>query len=126
MAFDFAAAKKRVRRIVHDTLAITAEYDDADTVEPVPLRVRWHYKQTVVGDLEAQGYPQSIDTINKVVFDREELAAKNVVISRGGRLKFTADGFGNAVVAVDTKDTMAGPTEEIWYVGRQPDGELNP
>ena len=126
MAFDFAAAKARTRRIVHDTLAIAAEYDDADLVVPVPLRVRWHYKQTVVGDLETQGFPQSIDTINKVIFDRAELTVKGVTISRGGRLKITADGFGNAVLAIDTQDAMAGPTEEIWYVGRQPDGELNP
>lgn len=124
MAFDFAAAKKQVRRTVHDTLSIAAEYDDADLAAPVPLRVRWHNKLTAVGDLDNTGYPMSIDTQDKVIFDMAELVVKNVTISRGGRLKITADGFGGQVLLIDSRDPKTGPIEEIWLVGKQ-NGEFN-
>lgn len=126
MAFDFAAAKQQARRIVHDTLAINAEYIDADLPAPVPLRVRWHNKLTTVGDIETSGYPMSLDTINKVIFDIDELALKGVSISHGGRLKITAGGFSGQLLVTDTREPKTGPIEEIWYVGVLSNGADNP
>lgn len=95
-------------------------------VVPEPLRVRWHNKLTEFGDIENTGYPMSIDTIDKVIFDRDELGAKGITINRGGRVKITADGFGGQVLSVDTRDPKAGPTEEIWLVGKLSDGSEYP
>lgn len=118
MPFDFAKAKAQVRRIVHTTLAIDAEYMDDSLLAPQPLRIRWHNKLMQFGDLENAGYSTVIDGINRVIFDRDELLEKGVTISRGGRLKITAAGYDNAELAMDTKDELAGPTEEIWIAGK--------
>lgn len=118
MAFDFAAAKSRVQRIVHDTLAIEAEYDDGDLLVPVPLRVRWHNQLAATGDLNGEGFPVSIDTIDKVIFDVAELTTKKVTISRGGRLKLTAPFYGGQVLVIDTRDPKSDAAREIWHVGR--------
>lgn len=126
MGFDFAAAKAQVRRTVHDTLSVDAEYADGGVVAPVALRVRWHNKLTTVGDPINEGYPVSIDTIDKVIFDMDELTAKNVKISRGGRLKITAKNFGGQILAIDTRDPKCGPTEEVWLVGKLNSGKQYP
>lgn len=118
MAFDFAAAKGRLQRIVHDTLAIPAEYDDGDLLVPVPLRVRWHNQLAATGDLNGEGYPVSIDTIDKVIFDVAELTEKKVKISRGGRLKLTAPFYGGQALVIDTRDPKSDAAREIWHVGR--------
>lgn len=118
MAFDFAAAKARVQRTVHGTFGTPAEYDDGDLAEPVPLRVRWHNQLAATGDLNGEGYPVSIDTIDKVIFDVAELTTMNVKISRGGRLKLTAPFYGGQVLVIDTRDPKSDAAREIWHVGR--------
>lgn len=118
MAFDFAAAKASVQRIVHDTLATPAEYDDGDMLAPASLRVRWHNQLAATGDLNGEGYPVSIDTIDKVIFDVAELTEKKVKISRGGRLKLTAPIYGGQVLVIDTRDPKSDAAREIWHVGR--------
>ena len=123
MAFDFAAAKKLVRRTVHTYLAIDALYWDQRLAAPVKLRVRWHYKQAPVGDLENQGYPVYLDLVEKVIFDKDELALKGVQIVRGGRVQITADGF-DGYLAVDAREAEAGPVEESWRVGKLQHGGL--
>lgn len=126
MPFDFAELKARVRRTVHATFGITAEYwlNDADV--PVPLRVRWHNKLTVVGDPNGDGFPVSLDTIDRVIFDMDELTEKTVTISRGGRLKITAKNYGGQVLTIDSREPKCGPTEEIWLVGKLANGSQYP
>lgn len=123
MGFDFAAAKARARRIVHDTLALEAEYWDQRLAAPVKLRVRWHYKQAPVGDLENQGYPVYLELVQKVIFDKDELALKGVKIARGGRVRITAEGF-DGYLSIDSQDVEAGPVEEAWRVGTLQHGGL--
>lgn len=122
MGFDFAAALGKVRRIVHDTFAMDAVYIDSTLAGPVPLRVRWHYKQVVSGDLEGEGYASVIDLIEKAIFDKAELTARGVTVERGARIKFIAEGF-SATLIVDTKDESdSGPVDEAWRVSKAPDG----
>lgn len=118
MAFDFAAAKQRLRRTVHKTLAIAATYESKYLVKPEPLRVRWHNKLTDLGDLDSQGYPTSIDTIDKVVFDRDDLIARGIKVAKGGIVTITADGFDGQRLVIDKRDPRCGPTEEIWHVSK--------
>jgi len=126
MKFDFAAAKALARRTVHDTFGLDAEYQDDSTAAPVPLRVRWHNKMTAVGDPNGEGFPVTIEGIDKVIFDLDELAEKNLQIVRGGELKITAKGFGGQILAIDTRDPRCGPTEEIWHVGKLQRGRQHP
>jgi hypothetical protein len=125
MAFDFAAAKARVHRIVHDTLAVDATYEDDVVTVPVPLRVRWHDKLAATGDLNGDGYPVSIDTIDRVFFDVAELVVKNVTITRGGIVKFTAGYFAGLVLVIDTRDPKSDAAREIWHASRD-NGRFNP
>lgn len=116
MGFDFAAQKARSSRIVHDTFAMDMTYQDERLIAPVALRVRWHYKQAPVGDIEGEGYAVFLDYVEKVIFDKEELAAKGVVVRRGGRLTIRATGF-EGVLTIDSKEKTTGPVGEAWRVG---------
>ncbi len=122
--FDFAALKATTRRIVHDTLSMDALYYDKSLAAPVALRVRWHYKQAPVGDIENEGYPMYLDLVEKVIFDKEELALKGVTVVRGGRVQVTSPGF-EGYLAVDTQDgENVGPVVEAWRVGKLQRGNL--
>lgn len=124
MAFDFAAALARNHRIVHDTLSLEALYWDSALAAPVKLRVRWHYKQAPIGDIESAGYPMYLDLVEKVIFDKEELALNGVTIHRGGRVQVTSPGF-SGYLAVDVQNTdNVGPVNEAWSVGKLQRGDL--
>jgi len=116
MAFDLAAAKAVARRVVHDTMSLDAIVEHRTLPAPTALRVRYHGKQSVIGDLQSEGYPMMIDGIDRVIFDTEELLLKGVVVERGFKITITSKGWNNAVLAVDTQDKSEGPIEEIWRV----------
>lgn len=118
MAYDHAATRRLRAKVVHDTLAIAATYFDDSLAAPVELRVRWHNKQTLRGDLDSQGYSQFIDSIDRVVFSPSELIEKGIEVVRGALVTITALGFDNAKLHIDTRDETAGPGEEIWLVGK--------
>ena len=115
--FDFADLIARSRRVVHNVFAVSATYGDDTMAAPEVLRVRWHYKQAPLGDLENTGYAMIVDTIEKAIFDKDELLAKGIKIKTGGRLTITAPGF-EAVLAVDSQDDEPGPVNEAWRVGK--------
>jgi len=118
MPFDFAALKARTRRVVHDTLAVAALYDHVGLVVPVELRVRWHNKIARFGDIENVGYAEIIEGINRVIFDRDELNEKGVVLERGGRVTLTPPQYHGAVLVLDTMEPDTGPIDQTWLVGR--------
>jgi hypothetical protein len=114
---DFAALIARSRRVVHRTFAFACEYADDVVVVPTPLRVRWHYRQAPIGDIENTGYAMVIDEIEKAIFDKDELLALGITIKAGGRLTVKAPGF-EAVLAIDSQDDQPGPVNEVWRVGK--------
>jgi hypothetical protein len=116
MPFDFAAIKAQARRIVHGTFGVPAEYS-YDGGDPVSLRVRWHTKMTAVGDMNGDGYAMTLDGIERLIFNADELAEKNLTIQRGGLVKLTAPQFGGHTLVIDTRENYSGPAEEIWHVG---------
>jgi hypothetical protein len=116
MPFDFAALKAQARRAVHDTLAVDAVYEDAHLPEPVGLRVRWHNKISRFGDIENIGYSEIIEGINRVIFDREELNEKGIMLRRGGRVTLTAPQYEGAVLVLDSQEPHSGPINLTWLV----------
>lgn len=118
MGFDFAEWKGRVRRVVHDTLAFDAMYLDPSLAAPVNLRVRWHYKQAPIGDIENEGYPMYLDLVEKVIFDKAELVTKGITVQRGGRITLTAKGFTGTLIVDTQVEDDDGPVEESWRVGK--------
>ena len=110
--FDWQSVKARTRRAVHDTFGGDAKYFDSMQPE-IALVVRWHNKIQVGGDLDG-GYAETIEGIERVVFDREELAAKGVTLRNNGMV-IMADG---TRLTLGTQEPIVGPIEVVWQVAR--------
>lgn len=100
---------------MHNTFSGDSTYQDDYLVTPVGLRVRWHNKIQLVGDLESGGYAESIEGIERIIFDREELAQKAVTLQYLG-LVIMADG---TRLRLHTQEPIVGPIEVIWQVSRE-------
>jgi hypothetical protein len=111
--FDWQSVKARTRRVVHNTFGGDAKYMDSTQPE-IALTVRWHNKIQVGGDLESGGYAETIEGIERVIFDREELMAKGVTLRNNGTV-IMADG---TVLTLGTQEPIVGPIEVIWQVAR--------
>lgn len=112
MAFDFAAAKGQLRRIVHDTFGVDALYLDHTLSTPVPIRARWHSKIDRFGDMGNAGYAEVIEGIERVILSIEQ--ARAIGVRSTGTITFPTLGGGKVTLsAMEPKD---GPYEEIWSV----------
>ncbi len=118
MAFDFAEAKAQAREVVHDTLAVAATYSDsviaAAMQDPADVRVRWHTKHTLVGDIENMGYAQIVEGIDRIVFARADATALSV--RKGGTI--TIPQYNDAAFKLDLRLPYDGPYSESWQVTR--------
>lgn len=112
---DWQALKARTRRIVHSTFSGDSTYQDDFLVDPITLNVRWHNKIQVVGDLESGGYAETIEGIERIIFDREELQEKGVLLNHAG-LVIMADG---TRLRLQSQEPIVGPIEVIWQVARE-------
>lgn len=119
MPFDFAAAKARVRQIVHNTLAVSATYIDDSLSEAQPLSVRWHDKINRLGNLDNMGWAEQIEGIDRIIFNLPEVTSKNLVLQKGGVITLTAPLYGNASFTLEAQEPIIGPIEVIWLVSRQ-------
>lgn len=116
-AFDFQGAKKAARRIVHDTLSGLSTYTAPQSSVSTALYVRWHHKIDRFGDPESAGYAEVIEGVERIIFDREELAAKGIVVGRNGIVTMDEDGV-SVKLRLETQEPVEGPIEEIWNVVR--------
>lgn len=113
----FAQIKYDARRAVHDALKVDAVYTGPDGITSVTLGVRWHNKINRHGDIEAQGYAEIIEGIDRIIFDLEELAAKSVTLRREGTVTMP-EIMGGATFSLDAQEPDAGPMLRIWLVTR--------
>jgi hypothetical protein len=111
MAFDFAEAKAAARRVVHDTLAVAATYQDSSIGASEDIRVRWHNRVVRDADLENSGYPEYILGINRIVLIPGDYST--ITFTSGGIVTLTKDGRQFKLVAREPSD---GPVHEIWQV----------
>lgn len=118
MPFDHAAAKARARRIVHKTFSIRGDYNHQSLAAPIPLRVRYHSKQDLLGDLQNEGYPLAIDGIDRVIFDREELLQNGIIVMRGARVTIVDPNWPAVTLTMETREKSEGPVEEVWRVAK--------
>lgn len=124
MKFDFAKLKARVRKVVHDTLSVSAHYQDNMITSPQAIQARWHSKIELQGDLNYQGYAEVLENIDRIIFNVAD--ARNLNIKRGGLVTFHSyaqtllDGtcLDAPTFILDSKEPTAGPHEEIWRVTR--------
>lgn len=115
MAYDRAASKAAARRAVHTAMGVAADYEDSNVPGRVGLRVRWHNRVGIDGNLVEAGYSNFVEGINRVIFDKQELDEKGVVLSRGSRV-YMADG---AVLILSHQEPITGPIEVVWGVAQE-------
>ena len=115
MAGEFAALKRQMRRDVHDAFAVEASYRAPQASAAVVLFVRYHNKK-IVGDQANDGYAVTLDTIDSLVFDRDELEAKGVRL-QASDLVLLKD-YDNALYRLDTMRPADGPVNVEWQVTR--------
>lgn len=113
----FDVLRARARRVVHDMFATAALYRSHTGGPHVPMNVRFHTKiAQPYGDLSGEGYAEVITNIERVVFDRDALAAASVEPERGDEVLITSTGV---TLLLDTKDPDSGPVVEAWSVTRR-------
>ncbi len=117
MAYDRASTLALHRRVVHDVMAVVWNYADDVVTTPVELSVRWSNKVAAIGNLAFQGYAESIEGIDTIIFDRAELAEKGITLKRGGTLTGVTGGpFEGAVLCLDSQLPDNGPINRTWRV----------
>lgn len=112
MAFNFAKAKANLRRVVHETLAVDALYQDASMSDPLPIRVRWHTKIDRFGDLAGAGYAEVIEGVHRIILSKE--SARLMGVKRTGII--TIPDYAGARLQLEEREPEDGPYEEIWQV----------
>lgn len=125
MTFDFAEFKRSGRRAVHEIFRVEATYGDV-VVNPARLcRVRLHNKLGLFQDLNSEGFAQTLEGIDRVVFSADELMTPEVVglVTYGGFMPDT-DGvitfvaYGGIQFRLDTLAPPDGPINVTWNVVR--------
>jgi hypothetical protein len=106
---SFADIKAEARRSVHEAFAVPCQYRASASDQPTDLTARLHTRIVVGG--ENGSYASIIEGVTRVVFDREELAAKSVVLRRNGLVTFPD--YGQSFV-LDIRDPQSGPVTEKW------------
>lgn len=109
MAFDFAALKSETRRVVHDTLGVSAFYKDDSMNAPYPIRARWHNKIDRFGNLQDQGYAEQVEGIDRVVLFPEDTPRLTFV--RNGTVTFVA---ADVTLRLQVQEPKDGPLEVVW------------
>ena len=112
MAFDFAELKSQTRRVVHDTLGVSALYKDATMSAPKEIRARWlSQKIDRYGDLVEQGYAEVVEGIDRVVLFPSDYPTLN--FCRGGEITFPAY---KRSFRLDVLEPVTGPDQVVWQV----------
>lgn len=118
MGFDFAAAKATSRQVVHDHLAVSALYHDADTPS-TEITVRWHTKQTLtVGAMDGGYDAQFLEGIHRLIFNVDQLAEAfdGTPLELRARGVVTIPQYDNAQFSLEAKEPEDGPKNIYWTV----------
>jgi hypothetical protein len=114
-SFDWATLKAETRQTVHDVLKVDAVVVVAPGDDALPITVRWHDKINRFGNLENAGWAQTIEGIDRLIFNRPELTSKGIVLSSHSIVTLNAAGD---KFQLDLKEPPNGPVEEVWIVVR--------
>lgn len=119
MALSFAKIKAKARRDVHASLSVAATYQSYSLDKVVKgIRVRWHNKMAMVGDIDNNGYANMLEGIERIIFERAELERHGIELQEGDTIIITDEGFMNAQLILKVREPIVGPFEVIWQVAR--------
>lgn len=120
--FDWMSVKAQARGIVHKTFRVPATYQDNTLDTPVDVYVRYHTKIAQTGDLESAGYAEVLVGVDRIIFNRDELATAlagtELKLRHKGVLILKHPNFNNATFWLETREPIDGPVDEIWNVTR--------
>jgi hypothetical protein len=117
--FDFAEAKTKARRILRDYLGFDGLYNDDTGITDYPVKVRFHTKIRRFGDLIEAGYPEVIEGVDRLIFDRDKLAEDNMVLRTGGTVKLTHADYQDITLILDSQEPITGSVEVVWNVSKR-------
>lgn len=115
---NLAEIKARARKAVHTAFSVPAEHRSYGETTPNTLNVRWHNKLVLQGNGTSDGYAETIEGIDRLVFDIEELAAKGLTLERGDTVTM-GPLYQGVVLVLEEKEPMTGPVEQKWWVARK-------
>ena len=118
MPSNLAAIKAKARRDIHKGLSVAAQHRAVSSGTLTDIDVRWHSKQVLLGDLSDTGYASIIEGIERIIFNRDELQEKAVVLREGDIVILTAPEYDNTQLALKVREETRGPVEIIWQVVR--------
>lgn len=117
----WAALSAQLRRDVHKTMAVPAEYVDKTLNAPVLVNLQWSDRVSLSGAIDP-GYAQMIESIDSLTFLLDELATANggapLVLYQGGKVTLTAPGWPALRFTLAELDPPDGPAYETWRVKR--------
>lgn len=114
MAYDFASNKAKARRVVHNTLAVQAFYQDSSMSVPAEIRARWLNKTNVfTGDVDNQGYAEMLEAVDRIVLFPDDTPTVN--FKKGGSVSFP--GY-DITFVLELREPSNGPLQEVWKVTR--------
>lgn len=116
-AFDFTSALSTMRTVVHDTMSIPAEYQAPGQFGRVPVRVRWHDRLVLQGNMGETGYADVIEGIDRAIFSRDQLSEKGITLQRLGTIHLPA-AYNGVVLTLDALEKTDGPVNIVWKVTR--------
>lgn len=116
MAFDFASAKLLMRRTLHVVFGVPALIKVTSVSTPEEVRARLHEASTLYGDLLDQGYAQTVEAVDRIVFVPEDIAPEH----RPRKLaEVTFPHRPGITFILQTKDVTDGALEEVWEATRK-------
>lgn len=116
MPFDFASAKANARRVVHTTLGVSAFIKVNSLSTPQEIVARLHEASTVYGDLLDQGYAETVEAVDRIVFIPEDIPSEH----RPRKLaEVTFPHRPGITFILQVKMPTDGPHEEVWEVTRK-------
>jgi hypothetical protein len=113
--------RRTARTAVHNKFAVPALYRDGVSANgvPVPLTVRWHAVTVAeMGDMHDGGWAQVLDRVDRLLFNRDDLAAASppVLLRKEGKVLFPD--YGYAAFSLDSEEPPDGPVTIVWRVTR--------
>lgn len=105
---SFAELRRELRRELHDTMCVPATITSPGSGVVNDVKVRRHNRVALIGGGE---YMQSLEGVETLIFDIDELNQNGIFPHRGDVVTLTDDG---AILILDTQVPQNGPINVMW------------
>lgn len=113
-----AEIKANARRALHGALSVSATLRPYGGTPDMTVSVRWHSKTMLYGADASDGYAQTIEGLDSIIFNVEELDQLGVALQRGDLIIMPA-AYQGARLVLEEMEPVRGPVEQKWRVAQQ-------